>query len=377
MIKVHMLPAKEGDFFWVEYGKNEKCSHILIDGGVEITGNTFAKIIMEIDARGEAIEALILTHIDYDHIQGVIVGLEKIEKEVLSRVIKRIVFNTSKGIKHKGITTKSDQKNWEEIIKVNRSSEGYGIGEAISLIELIKEKDLLERLIDYVVLGTTISINLDAKIKIISPDHETLEELLSNWENYCDGVKLEGYASNLELTLKSLVDLQDERLGYDSSANNKSSIAFLFEFDNLKIAFLGDSVASICIKGLKEHEFSLPYKVDAIKISHHGSRNNTSDELLKALPTDNYLISTNGKGKKVPSKVVLAHILKCSPDTNLKVYCNYEWWENEYNGNYFTEFDKQKIIGNNSLDVIHLSTSGVEVSKGMVFYGQYKANREY
>ena len=374
MIKVHMLPAKEGDFFWIEYGKDKDFYHILVDGGVDITGNTFAKIIMEIDERGESIEALILTHIDYDHIQGVTVGLEKIEKEVLSRVVKRIIFNTSKGIRNKGITTKSDKENWEEVIRIHRSTEGYGVGEAISLIELIKEKGLIDRLIDYVVSGTTITTDLEAQIKIISPNHKTLEGLLLNWENYNDQDTSRGYASNLEMSLKNLVDLQDEKLGYDSSVNNKSSIAFIFEFDNFKLAFLGDSVPSICIKGLKEHKCPLPYKVDAIKISHHGSRNNTSDKLLKALPTDKYMISTNGKGKKVPSKVVLAHILKCFPNENMKVYCNYKWWENEYSGNYFTDDDKHKIIGNKSLDVIHLSTSGYQVSKGMVFYGRYKAN---
>lgn len=374
MVKVHMLPAMEGDFFWIEYGDGEKISHILIDGGVDITGNTFVKIIMEIDSRGEYVEAIVLTHIDYDHIQGIIVGLEKISKKVLKRVIKRIVFNTSKGIRKKGITTKTDTNNWEEVIKVNRNTEGYGVGEAISLIELIVEKDLADRLIDYVVAGNIIRTESDALIKVISPNHETLEKLLTKWEKYDKQDKSEGYASNLEMSKENLLELQEEPLRYDTSVNNKSSIAFIFEFDEIKIAFLGDSVPSVCIKGLEEQKISIPFKVDAVKVSHHGSRSNTSDKLLRALPTENYLISTNGKGRTVPSKVVIAHIWKCLSNKKAKVYCNYEWWENEYNGKYFTDEDNQKIIGENAMDIIHLKSLGCEVSKGMVFYGRYKAN---
>lgn len=380
MVKVHMLPAAEGDFFWVEYGNDESYSHILVDGGVDETGNTFAKIISEIDSRDESIEAIILTHIDYDHIQGVIKGLEQISKKVLEKVVKSIIFNTSKGIRNKGITTRANIDNWEDSIKVNRSSKGYGVGEAISLIELLKDKGLADRLIDYVVAGNIITTKSEAQLKVISPNQDALEELLTKWENYGETGRAEGYASNLELTSKSLYELEDERLYSDSSVNNKSSIAFIFEFDDNKVAFLGDSLPSICIKGLRELDVSIPYKVDAVKISHHGSRSNTSDKLLKVLPTENYLISTNGKGRKVPSKVVISHIWKCLNKKKAKVFCNYEWWENEYNGKYFTDDDKEKMsvdkmtAEKSSIEFIHLKKHGSEASKGMVFYGRYKAN---
>lgn len=377
MLNVHMLPAKEGDFFWIEYGEREPYFHILIDGGVDITGNTFVKIINEIDLRGESVEALILTHIDYDHIQGVIVGLERTPKEVLNRVIKRIIFNTSKGIKNKKITTTNSSKNWEEVIKVNISTAGYGVGDAISLIELIKKNELTDRLIDYVVAGNIIYTELGAQIKVISPNHEALEKLLTDWEEYDPMGISEGYASNIEFLNKNLVELQNEPLVYDSSVNNRSSIAFIFEYNTLKIAFLGDSVPSECIKGLAEQKISIPYNVDAVKISHHGSRSNTSDKFLKALPTENYLISTNGNGRKVPSKVVLAHLLKCSTFENVNIYCNYKWWELEYNNKYFTLEDQQNFFDKNTAKIIYLEAKGTEVRQGMVFYGKYTAKTKY
>ena len=73
--------AEEGDFIWVAYGENEVYSHILIDGGTDECGEEFASIISIIDERKEKIEALVLTHVDYDHIQGALEGICRISNE--------------------------------------------------------------------------------------------------------------------------------------------------------------------------------------------------------------------------------------------------------------------------------------------------------
>ena len=54
---------------------------------------------------------------------------------------------------------------------------------------------------------------------------------------------------------------------------------------------LADAKPSICMQGLKELEIKLPCKVDLLKLSHHGSKNNTSDVLLKNLTADIYICS--------------------------------------------------------------------------------------
>ncbi len=167
LIKVHMLPAEEGDFIWMEYGDEEKYSHVLIDGGVSVTGNVYAKIVQEIYERNENIDAIILTHIDYDHIQGVINAIEQLPKEILTKVVKRIMFNTSQGIAHKRKMKIKENSCWEDNIKVNTSTLGYGIGEAISLIKLLKEKELTKYLIDYVEAGDLFDLDKGAKMKLL------------------------------------------------------------------------------------------------------------------------------------------------------------------------------------------------------------------
>ena len=70
MVKIHMMKAYEGDFIWLSYGDMEKEYHLLIDGGVKECRQRYADVIKTISAKGESIEAIILTHIDCDHIAG-------------------------------------------------------------------------------------------------------------------------------------------------------------------------------------------------------------------------------------------------------------------------------------------------------------------
>lgn len=82
MVKVYLLPADEGDFVWVRYGNDDNYANILIDGGTKDSGAEYAYIIQFIENKGEKIEALILTHIDYDHIQGVADGISRISSSI-------------------------------------------------------------------------------------------------------------------------------------------------------------------------------------------------------------------------------------------------------------------------------------------------------
>ena len=240
MINVYMLPADEGDFLWVSYGMKKK-HHILIDGGMESSGEEYSQIVNRICQREETIEAIILTHIDSDHLAGAIKGISLLSKETLEAVVKNIYFNTSRGyLRHEGNDV-AKEGYAEDEVTVNVREEGYSVGEAIAFLELLKEKGIKDRLVDYVVAGQTIDFAEGASAKILSPDRKCLQGLSEKWENYRSKRQTFGYAPNLENVRKNLKDLMGEKLTYDSSINNAASIAFLFEYANSRIAFLGDA----------------------------------------------------------------------------------------------------------------------------------------
>ena len=370
MVKVYLLPADEGDFIWVRYGNDDSFANILIDGGTKDSGAEYADIIHFIANHEETIEALILTHIDYDHIQGVVDGIGRVSSNILKKVVKRILFNTCRGIAREHGQAIDENKCVENQISGNTCTGGYGIDDAIALMEILKEKDITDKILDYVVSGMEMIWDKDAYVKIISPGKNELSQFLNRWEPYGSGEEVSAYATNLESTRANLEDLMKERLAYDSSINNAASIAFLFEYEDVKIAFLADAKPSVCMKGLKKLKMELPYKVDLLKLSHHGSKSNTSDVLLKNLRTGIYMLSTNGNRQNVPNKVVVAHLLKNTPESEITLACNYDWWETTYHGKYFTDKDKENYINRNKLKLLLLDEDEFEVKDGLYIYGE-------
>ena len=61
------------------------------------------------------IEALVLTHVDYDHIQGALEGICRTSNDLLTRTVKKVYFNTCRGIRR---SIKKDRKKFQKILIV-------------------------------------------------------------------------------------------------------------------------------------------------------------------------------------------------------------------------------------------------------------------
>jgi hypothetical protein len=86
------------------------------------------------------------------------------------------------------------------------------------------------------------------------------------------------------------------------------------------ILLLGDARAEIISKSLQRLGYLKNKKllVDYVKVSHHGSINNTSSEMLDLIEGGCYIISTNGgtSHHKHPDREVIARILY-HPERNM------------------------------------------------------------
>lgn len=365
MVEIGLLDADAGDCILISYGE-DKTSHILIDGGDSNTGSIIKELIEEIHDKNEMIEAIILTHIDNDHINGILSGLQQCKESVIKETIRHIYFNTSKGIERELHLQEKNAESIEESIVVKTASCAYGVGEAISLIKLLEDKKLMDRLIDYVVMGETIELGNDGLLKVISPGEKELKKLYYEWEKEKCKVQ-SAYATNAENTRKDIDELQKEKWGTGTSINNASSIACLFEYGEIKLALLADSKPTVCLNGMKEFGIE-KYQVDFVKISHHGSNGNTSKKLLDAFDTNRFMLSTNGHGEKVPSKVLIAHLLKVKK--NVEIYCNNPWWRNVYGNKYLTHNDQEKYEKSGLLKLVELTDEKISIREDLSLYGE-------
>src|SRR5262249_34041387 len=149
-------------------------------------------------------------------------------------------------------------------------------------------------------------------------DLEAAWEKLAQKKKFLPKKGLLGTAPSLDALLK-------KQFISDQAKPNGSSIAFLAEYREKSALFLGDAhpdVIATSIKRLCVEREAPRLKVDAVKVSHHGSKSNTSDAILKLLDCPSYLISTNGDQFKHPDKACIARILKIAAPK--RMYFNYQ-----------------------------------------------------
>lgn len=305
-IEIRVEKAFNGDCIWMRYG-NVKKANIIIDSGPGIFKNGFKKIIDDIRNKKEEVDLLILTHIDNDHILGAKNYIAKNSCEV----IKKIWLNGE------GVNVYSN----------NQLLSPKNVGK---LVEMIKEKGI--ELITPIYEGHEEIIN-GGELKVITPKKESVLEVAK----LVDKFNLD--SSNCRSTDLETLYLED-KYEEENTPTNKASISVIFQYEDKKIAFLGDSVATDVIEGLNKY-FSGD-KMDLVKIAHHGSKHNTNCDLIRKLGANKFIIS---KQRKV-DKETIARIVNCFEKS--KIYCNYNWWRNT---NYFSKNDKVKYIDTGRLAI--------------------------
>ena len=260
----------------------------------------------------------------------------------------------------------------EETVKIPMTdAPGYSANDLKKLTDFLQEYGLEEHICSYIVQSCEEIHIGNAKCYIISPSDASLKDLIQNFSDFMQVSPVTPYGGADPEWSKPLDELSGYDTPEDTSLSNGASIAFLFEFEKIRIAFLGDAYPSVCIDGLLKLGYSCkkPCCVDLVKLSHHGSKHNCSDKLCQILRTQNYLLSTDGRSGKLPNKTMIAKLLhSCDSAT---IYCNYSWWKKSIYSSFFTEEDREKWLVTGNLNLIELSSENTSetVKSGLELYG--------
>jgi hypothetical protein len=168
------------------------------------------------------------------------------------------------------------------------------------------------------------------KLTLLSPSPAKLQAMAAEWKKSIDK---EGFdPGDLEAawealagrkkflpkkgllgTTRALDNMLKEQFKIDAAKANGSSIAFLAEFGDKAALLLGDAHPDVVVDSLKrllKKRRLKKLRVDAVKIAHHGSKNNTNEELLALIASPTYLISSSGAQFNHPDKACMARIVK-------------------------------------------------------------------
>lgn len=305
MFNINFLPAKYGDCIWVEYGDAPHTKKILIDGGTAGTKKYIRELLGEIPG-DKHFELLVVTHIDRDHIEGI---LSLLEEDQLGFSVGSVWFN-----------------GWNHL-PGNEHLEPFGAvqGERLTAAILKHHLPWNEAFGKKAVVikddGALPEIDLEGGLKIIllSPTKENLAVLRDKWEQEILDANLNpgfGLAMPEDDGIEPFgvdepaVDaLSQEVFHEDEAAANGSSIAFLATFGGKSVLFAGDSFPAVVLHSL-DKIFADDAPVDLVKLSHHASAHNTSPDLIKKLDCKRFAISTNGSIFKHPAQVTVSRIIK-------------------------------------------------------------------
>jgi len=310
MLRIEMLPAAQGDCLWIEYSDKNKPRRILVDGGTSGSIKPLVDKVKSLPAGSRRLELLVVTHVDADHIAGV---LKFLETPSLGLEVAEIWFNAYKHLLEKGETFGPAQGEdlSADIVagKVPWNTKFKGGAVKVPETGPLPSKKL-DGGLELVVLGPTME-----KLRILKPV----------WIQACKDAGIKpGKPSprprppGLEAFGPLNVDvLADAVFKEDATEANGSSIILLLRYEGTTVLLGADGHPSVIEAGLQR---LVPgngrLKLDAYKVAHHGSQNNVNRALLSRIDCSRYLFSSNGAIYHHPSREAVARVLKYGKSGN-------------------------------------------------------------
>ena len=333
MSKIHFLPVKYGDSFVIECQKAGQKGIVVVDGGPRGCGNVLQAKLEDVGTP----DLMVLTHYDDDHIGGMTQYIKACNKqnklpawEIWANCIKYAVTK----VEFPEIREMEMDAPMQEPKPLPMPASPLQAVKFARLVDLIPDKgELTWR--DDLVEGVTRQFPF-ADVEVVSPTEEWREKAvgkqeivaakmdkkivvvrkpLSMEEDVLREVPMMEILEPLEDLAQDCPNPPSEKV--DAQVANAASIAIILRCDDLSILMLGDCYPHNVVDYLRHKGYSEdnPLKVDFVKVSHHGSRHNTSNELLDLIKCNRYIISTNGEKFGHPDRDAMAHIL-CHPTRN-------------------------------------------------------------
>lgn len=359
MINIKMFKAEKGDAFLIKFDNGQ---NILIDMGMPNTyENEIRQELIKLKELNQKIDLLIISHVDEDHIGGAIKFLEENQNNKIIEILeiwhnsyRQLQFDKSKVSE----VNEDTREVLESIIKQNQSSsltdgiQKISANQGSSFASLIYKNGYgwnttfsnsaiyLENKSD--------SVIGDLKFIFLSPNQDKLKELSKRWlkelkkkkysfeisdeeifddafEFYMKFLKKDdGEIKNISVQKSINFEKLSKKEEKDNSATNGSSLAFIIEYKDKKLLFLGDSHEDIVFESLerlKVKDYNL--KFDLMKVSHHGSNKNISNRLINLIYCDKFIFSTNGISHGHPDLETIAKIIVKKTQYKKELLFNY------------------------------------------------------
>jgi ribonuclease BN (tRNA processing enzyme) len=335
LLKLIVVQAQFGDCLLLQSYNEDKNNFILVDGG---TSQTYEKdlkfVISKLRSKQKKVDLVILSHIDNDHILGLLDLFEDIkrnreanadeligglwhnsfkditdEKTDSSRLMQKLFLSNQ----FSAIGLDTNRTHLPVIGALKGIAEGRDLTKIAKSLHIPINQQFGGRLI--IVGNEYKSLEVgNMKFTILGPTEKNLDKLRKIWNDW------------LTKHLTSLTKVSDWQAlkVLDASVSNLSSIMFMVESQRKKLLFTGDGLGEDVVDVLSERgllDSEGKCHVNIMKVPHHGSERNASREFFNTVTADSYVISANGRDDN-PSLATLKWIIESKRKKNkiIKIY---------------------------------------------------------
>lgn len=316
------LNAGEGDCLLLIYGEPGSPRLIVIDGGPQQTcAEALMPRLLELrevfGARTLPVELLVVTHVDSDHIAGVL---------ALTRALREV----SPGAAPPAAIKELWHNSFDDVVRTDEVDQALAFVDALPFaggVASVGEGRTLRA--DAARLG--IAVNAEFDPLVVRPDDAGVVIPCG------DGLtltvlgparaQLAAFQKEWDAALAAAKQRRGGVAGasLDTSKPNLASITLLAECEGRTMLLAGDARGDHLVAGLEAAKL-LPeggtMHVDVFKLPHHGSCRNVTLELLRRVTADTYVISANGKHGN-PDRETLERLEEARAGARYRVVCTF------------------------------------------------------
>lgn len=295
---------------------------MLVDGGVASSYDTLRTALARIpqDRHGQrVIDLLVVTHIDCDHIEGII---RLLCDQVIRLAPRDVWFNGWPQLRRSGTGDLSpEQGEWLGSLLTRGGiawNEAFA-GEDRRRVAVPDGGPLPRR-----------SINgLD--LILLSPNPPALDRLRRQWGEVIRAAG--GVPGNIDAAISQLeqkgwlVDPSILGAGPDDSLTNETSIALVAAYEGHQLLLTADAHRDVLTTSLRrlageDGSPEAPVPIGLCKLPHHGSIRNIDGGFLRAISCRRFLVTTSGARFQHPDRAAINLVIDSVPGA--EIIFNYE-----------------------------------------------------
>lgn len=325
MFKLHAVQAQFGDCLLLQFGTAASPRFILVDGGPpENFADDLEPALKSIVGQGAKLELAVLSHVDNDHVVGLLDLFAALEEDKANGKPPRVALGA---LWHNSFQRTLDPdgaitQRLQTLMSMTATTKTamplatdafLGVKEGARLRTLAAQLGLKinghfnQPLIAVETAGAPIKLG-PLTLRIVGPTQANLDELRKEWLAWL--AKTEEQVARDPATAANA----------DKSVPNLSSIVIHAECEGKTMLLTGDARGDHIESGLASAQLSKNKKlhVQLLKLQHHGSDRNVTAGFFDRITADTYVVSANGKYGN-PDEATLAMLVRSARKAKRKI----------------------------------------------------------